>query len=124
MQTLLVKSPGSGNRKSFDAARTFARQAILAVSFVVGGFTVYAKDATQFGKGVPLPEMPEVKSPFTLSAVNDPKTGKTSFSYAGKEVAPVVRATPRSQIEIDYLNRMAPHSNEVCVDGPCMNMTN
>jgi hypothetical protein len=66
--------------------------------------------------------MPEVKSPFTLVAVNDPDTGKSSFSYAGNEVAPVVRATPGSQIEIDYLNRMTAHSREFCVDGPCVNV--
>jgi len=124
MKPVLLESPGSGNRKSLGAARTIARQAILTFSFVVSGLVVCAQDGTQFGKGVPLPEMPEVKSPFTLLAVNDPGTGKSSFSYAGKEVAPVVRATPGSQIEIDYLNRMAVHSDELCVDGPCMNMTN
>jgi suppressor of ftsI len=124
MKALLVKSSGSENRKNFVPARTFARQAFLTLSFLVSGLTVYAQDATQFGKGVPLPAMPEVKSPFTLLAVNDTDTGKSSFSYAGREVAPVVRASPGSQIKIDYVNRMATHSNEVCVDGPCMNMTN
>ena len=116
---------GSSSRsKSLGAARTIARQAIVTLSLVVSSLVVYAQDGTQFGKGVPLPEMPEVKSPFTLSAVNDPDTGKSSFSYAGNEVAPVVRATPGSQIEIEYLNRMAVHSRELCVDGPCVNMTN
>jgi FtsP/CotA-like multicopper oxidase with cupredoxin domain len=124
MKTLHVKYPRSGNRKNLGAARTFARQVIVALAFVVGHLAVHAQDSTPFGKGVPLPEIPEVKSPFTLLAVNDPDTGKSSFSYAGKEVAPVVRATPGSQIKIDYLNRMTAHSNELCVDGPCMNMTN
>jgi suppressor of ftsI len=124
MKTLHVRYPGIGNRLNLGAARTFARQAIVALAFVVGHLAVHAQDSTPFGKGVPLSEMPEVKSPFTLSAVNDPDTGKSSFSYAGNEVAPVVRATPGSPIKIDYLNRMAAHSDEVCVDGPCMNMTN
>ncbi len=124
MKSLLPKCRDCANRMSLDAAYTLARQAIVTLSFVVGVLVVYAQDETQFGKGVTLPEMPEVKSPFTLLAVNSPDTGKSSFSYAGKEVAPVVRATPGSQIKIDYVNRMAAHSNEVCVDGPCMNMTN
>jgi len=124
MKTLIVKHLGSGNLKRLGAARSFARQAIVTLALVVSGLTVHAQDATQFGKGVPLPELPEVKSPFTLLAVNDPDTGKSSFSYGGKDVAPVIRAMPGTQIRIDYVNRLAPHSNEVCVDGPCMNMTN
>jgi hypothetical protein len=70
MKTLLVKSPGSWNRKSSGAARTFAREAIVTLSFVVSGLVVYAQHATQFGKGVPLPEMTEGESPCTLVAVN------------------------------------------------------
>jgi suppressor of ftsI len=124
MKTFIVKHPGSDNLQRLGAARPFARQAIVTLSLLVSGLTVHAQDVAQFGKGVPLPEMPEVISPFTLLAVNDPGTGRSSFSYAGKEVAPVIRATPGSQIKIDYVNRMATHSNEVCVDGPCMNMTN
>src|ERR1700738_1212216 len=122
MKSLLLRRGGSG--KSLGVARSFAREAIVTPSFVVCGLLAYAQDGTQFGKGVPLPEIPEVKSPFTLLAVNDSVTGKSSFSYAGKEVAPVVRATPGSQIRINYVNSMTSHSNELCVDGPCTNMTN
>ena len=38
--------------------------------------------------------------------MNDPDTGKSSFSYGGKEVAPVIRAIPGTQTRIDYVNRL------------------
>ena len=82
------------------------------------------QDASQFGTGVPLPEIPEVRSPFTLLAVNDPVGGKAAFSYKGEEIALVIHAIPGSQIKLEYLNRMSTHSKELCVEGPCMNMTN
>jgi suppressor of ftsI len=123
MQTLYVKSSRNRNRKSLGP-RTIVRLSIVILSLVVHGLALCAQNGTQFGKGVPLPAMPEVKSPFTLLAVNDPDTGKGSFSYARNEIAPIVRAKPGSQIKIDYINRMAAHSREVCVDGPCKNMTN
>lgn len=124
MNMFLVQRPRRGYGRSLGTAPLIARQGFLTLSFILTCASVYAQDATQFGKGVPLPEMPAAQSPFTLLAVNDPETGKGSFSFAGEEVAPIARANPGSQIQIDYVNRMAAHSNEVCVDGPCMNMTN
>jgi suppressor of ftsI len=88
------------------------------------GFTVQAQDIRQNVKGAPLPDIPEAKSPVTLSAVNGPVTGKSAFSFDGKETPPVIRSAPGSKIEIEYLNKMSRNSKEVCVDGPCMNMTN
>ena len=87
-------------------------------------FGVQAQSIAQKNKGAQLPILPEARSPITLLAVNDPMTGTSAFSFDGKEIPPVIRASPGSEIKIEYLNRMSPHSKEVCVDGPCMNMTN
>jgi suppressor of ftsI len=74
--------------------------------------------------GVLLPDPPEVRSPFVLLAVNDPRTGKSAFSFAGQEIPPVIRASPGQDIRLTYENQMSAHSIERCIDGPCRNMTN
>ena len=74
--------------------------------------------------GTPLPDPPQVVSPFELRAINDPATGKGAFVFEGNEVPPVVRAVPGGTIRLEYINQMSTRSREVCVDGPCMNMTN
>ena len=67
---------------------------------------------------------PETRSPFVLTAINDPRTGKTAFSYNGREDPPVIRAIPGEDIQLTYVNAMSTDSHERCFDGPCMNMTN
>jgi FtsP/CotA-like multicopper oxidase with cupredoxin domain len=74
--------------------------------------------------GTPLPGLPQVVSPFELQAINDPATGKGAFVFEGQEVPPVVRAVPGGAIQLEYVNQMSRSSSEVCVDGPCRNMTN
>ena len=74
--------------------------------------------------GTPWPDQPQVASPFELRAINDPATGKGAFVFEGNEVPPIVRAVPGGTIQVEYINQMSSHSREVCVDGPCMNMTN
>jgi suppressor of ftsI len=78
--------------------------------------------------GVPpsalLPRPPEVRSPLKLAAINDPQTGKAAFLFEGREDPPVIRASPGEDIRVTYKNEMSTHSQERCVDGPCMNMTN
>jgi FtsP/CotA-like multicopper oxidase with cupredoxin domain len=59
-----------------------------------------------------------------LEAINDPDTGKAAFSLDGREDPSVIRANPGEDIHLTYINRMSTHSQEHCVDGPCMNMTN
>jgi FtsP/CotA-like multicopper oxidase with cupredoxin domain len=71
-----------------------------------------------------LPQLPEARSPFVLSAVTDPATGKSVFSYHGAEIPPVMRTSPGSTIHLVYENHLSTHSHELCVDGPCRNMTN
>src|SRR5258707_2572458 len=72
----------------------------------------------------PSPDLPQVVSPFELRAINDPATGKAAFVFEGHEVPPVVRAMPGGAIQLEYVNQMSTSSSELCVDGPCMNMTN
>jgi FtsP/CotA-like multicopper oxidase with cupredoxin domain len=74
--------------------------------------------------GTPLPNLPQVVSPFELQAINDPATGKGAFVFEGHEIPPVIRAVPGGAIQLEYVNQMSKTSSEVCVDGPCMNMTN
>jgi suppressor of ftsI len=74
--------------------------------------------------GTPLPDLPQVASPFELRAINDPVTGKGAFVFEGHEIPPVIRAVPGGTIQLEYVNQMSNSSSEVCVDGPCMNMTN
>ncbi len=71
-----------------------------------------------------LPTLPEVRLPFVLTAVNDSRNGKASFSFDGHEIPPVIRTKPGEKIRVEYVNHMSSKSDEVCVDGPCMNMTN
>src|SRR5277367_7092523 len=74
--------------------------------------------------GTLLSDPPQVVTSFELQAINDPATGKGAFVFEGPRVPPVVRAVPGGAIRLEYVNRMSKSSSEVCVDGPCMNMTN
>jgi suppressor of ftsI len=67
---------------------------------------------------------PEARSPLVLEAINDPKTGKSAFLFKGREDPPVIHARPGENIRLTYVNQMSSHSQEQCIDGPCMNMTN
>jgi suppressor of ftsI len=71
-----------------------------------------------------LRNLPETHSPVFFSAVNDPITGQSAFSFQGEEIPPVIRAFPGETIDITYHNAMSAKSHEQCIDGPCMNMTN
>ena len=71
-----------------------------------------------------LPELPIARGPLILEAVNDPHSGKGSFSYEDHEIPPVIHVSPGETLRINYRNHMSPHSTEQCASGPCMNMTN
>lgn len=71
-----------------------------------------------------LAEPPEVRSPVVLTAINDPATGKTAFLFNGSEEPPVIRAAPGQHLRVTYINKMDKHSQEQCVHGLCMNMSN
>jgi suppressor of ftsI len=83
-----------------------------------------ASSAITVAKPVLVSDPPETRSPVSLMAINDPHTGKAAFSFDGREDPPVIRANPGEDIHLTYTNAMSTHSQEHCVDGPCMNMTN
>ena len=100
------------------------RSAAILVLYCI---PVYAQSPTVGADGISgtlLPKPPEVRSPFVLLAVTDPETGKAAFSFAGKEIPPVIRASPGQDIRLTYQDQMSAHSTERCIDGPCRNMTN
>src|ERR1700751_1572881 len=74
--------------------------------------------------GTPLPDPPQVVTSIELKAINDPATGKGAFVFEGHEDPPAIRAVPGGAIRLEYINQMSKSSSEVCVEGPCMNMTN
>ena len=63
--------------------------------------------------GTPLPDPPQVVSPFELRATNDPATGKGAVVFEGHEVPPVIRAAPGGTIQLEYINQTSSHSREV-----------
>jgi suppressor of ftsI len=105
-------------------ASVLLRSAAILVLYCVH---LYAQSPTLSADVIPgtlLPDPPEVRSPFVLLAVTDPKTGKSAFSFAGQEIPPVIRASPGQDIRLTYENQMSAHSTERCIDGACRNMTN
>jgi suppressor of ftsI len=84
--------------------------------------TVAASDRTASASLLSNP--PEARSPIDLTAINDPHSGKASFSFNGREDPPVIGAVPGEDIRLAYENAMSTNSHERCIDGPCMNMTN
>ena len=67
---------------------------------------------------------PTAHSPVKLSAVSDPHTGRTAFSFQGRQEPPVIRANQGDSIDITLRNDMSANPNSKCATGPCMNMTN
>jgi suppressor of ftsI len=105
---------------------TIKRARLLAsvAGLLFSGASLLAQQSSPWGTGVVLPELPEARSPFVLNAVTDPETGKSAFSYRGAEVPPVMRMSPGSTLHLVYENHLTAYSHELCVDGPCRNMTN
>ena len=71
-----------------------------------------------------LPELPEVRGPFTLTALYDSAAGHNAFAYVGKTVPPVIRVALGGVINLTYVNNLPSKSNEQCATAPCMNMSN
>jgi FtsP/CotA-like multicopper oxidase with cupredoxin domain len=74
-----------------------------------------------------VPEPPDVQAKnhvvsFRLDAVNE--NGRDAFAFAGKTVAPVIRASPGDTLRITYVNHLPTKSSETCAINPCMDMTN
>jgi suppressor of ftsI len=109
------------------ARRSNTSETAIHVAFLLFLFihpNLHAQQPRQPGESAGLPQPPEVRRPFVLDAVNDPTSGKAAFSFEGREIPPVIRTKPGGTIRVEYVNRMSSKSTELCVDGPCMNMTN
>jgi suppressor of ftsI len=75
-------------------------------------------------KNILLAAPPQVRGDFVLRAVTDPVTGKGVFLFDGHGTPPLIRTAPGAKLRVTYINDMSPHSTEICIDRPCMNMTN
>jgi suppressor of ftsI len=78
-------------------------------------------------QNVSLPDPPQVHArhhlvSFALHAVNE--NGRDAFAFEGRDVAPVVRASPGDVLNITYVNDLPAKSSETCAIHPCRNMTN
>jgi suppressor of ftsI len=126
----LIDTALASERMDGAPANLFQFKGFVLRSAVVSalcGISLYAQTTNHsqdIAFGVLLPNPPEVRSPFVLLAVTDPKTGASAFSFAGQEIPPVIRTSPGEDIRLTYKNEMSGHSQERCIDGPCMNMTN
>ena len=69
-------------------------------------------------------DLPEVRGPFTLTALYDNAAGRNAFAHAGKTIPPVIRVLPGSVIKIRYVNNLPRKSDEECATGRCGNMSN
>src|ERR1700746_2338758 len=69
-------------------------------------------------------DLPEVRSPFTLTAMYDSAAGHNAFAYDGQMVPPLIRVSPGGVIKLHYVNNLPKQSSEECATGPCMNMSN
>jgi suppressor of ftsI len=69
-------------------------------------------------------DLPEVRGPFTLTAMYDAAAGHNAFAYAGKTIPPVIRVLPGGVIKLRYVNSLPRESDEECATGRCGNMSN
>jgi len=85
---------------------------------------VVALVAVVGASGQMVPQLPEATKSVALVAATNPITGKSEFRYHGDNTPPVIRIRPGSTLEVEYKNELTAQSKELCVDHPCMNMTN
>ena len=67
---------------------------------------------------------PEVRDPFTLTAIYDSAAEHNAFAFDGKTVPPLIRVSPGGVIKLHYVNSLPEKSDEQCALGRCMNMSN
>ncbi len=76
------------------------------------------------GQQTVVPDAPEVRGPFTLTAVYDSQAGHNALAFAGGTVPPTIRVFPRSVINLKYVNDLPVHSTEQCALARCADHTN
>ena len=71
---------------------------------------------------------PEVRSRNRIASLELHATatadGRDTFSYQGRNIAPVIRLFPGDTLRIDYVNDLPVHTKESCAISPCTDMTN
>ncbi|MGA8875719.1 MAG: multicopper oxidase family protein [Candidatus Korobacteraceae bacterium] len=73
---------------------------------------------------VVVPDPPEVRRSFVLTAAFDSDKRHNAFFYRGKTDPPTIRVLPGRDISLTYRNRLPVHSSEECALGPCEDHTN
>jgi FtsP/CotA-like multicopper oxidase with cupredoxin domain len=71
-----------------------------------------------------IPNLPEVRGPFTLTAMYDAAAEHNAFAFEGKTVPPVIRVLPGGLIKLRYINNLPRQSDEECATARCRNMSN
>src|SRR5579871_2260565 len=89
---------------------------------VVGALTLLSN--ALFAQQKLVPDAPEVRTPFTLTAIYVGEAGHDAFGFAGKTVPPTIRVMPGSTINLEYVNDLPVHSTEKCALDPCADHTN
>jgi len=51
-------------------------------------------------------------------------SGRNTFVYDGKSIAPVIRVSSGDTLKIDYVNDLPVHPKETCAISQCTDMTN
>src|ERR1700739_4826800 len=90
-----------------DTISSSVRRPIATASWLMFAWWLCAGASSfaQVGGSVLLSDIPETRSRVTLSAVNDPKTGKGAFSFNGVEDPPVIRVAPGETLKLTYDNK-------------------
>jgi FtsP/CotA-like multicopper oxidase with cupredoxin domain len=69
-------------------------------------------------------DVPEVSSPFTLTAAYDENQAHNAFFFQGNAVSPTIRVPPGGAIKLQYANNLPAHSTEKCALATCADKTN
>jgi hypothetical protein len=86
------------------ARRSNASKTTTHVATMLGLFispNLHAQQLHQAASRGNLPRPPEVCRPIVSDAVSYPTSGKTPFSFEGREVPPVIRTKPDGTIRVE-----------------------
>jgi FtsP/CotA-like multicopper oxidase with cupredoxin domain len=71
-----------------------------------------------------MPDAPEVRGPFTLTAGYKAEEGHNALFFDGKAVPPTIRVLPGGEINVGYVNNLPVDSTEQCALERCRNHSN
>ena len=120
----VVRGKYHGASAAAESVSSLRRCAIKDMRALVFILSVSAVSSSLSAQDHTIPDLPEVKDSFTLTALYDAAAGHNAFAYRGKTIPPVIRVLPGGQIRLRYVNHLPRHSSERCTIGPCANMSN